>query len=65
MVSPYVTDGIIVWTSNYETRIKCLTILEKRAVRVVMGDTYRSSTIIRFEENKIMKFEGINKYFLI
>ena len=28
MISPYLNYGDIVWTSTYELRIKCLTILK-------------------------------------
>jgi len=52
--------GNIVWASNYE--LQCLTILQKRAIGVIVGDTYRASAVARFEEINMMIFESISKY---
>ena len=38
------------------------TILQKRAIRVIVGYTYRASAVSRFEELNMMKFESRNKY---
>jgi len=40
LIDPYLTYGNIVWTSNYESRIRCLTLLQKKMIRIVVGDSF-------------------------
>src|SRR6218665_2468237 len=42
----------IVWASNYQTRLRRLVILQKRAIRVVAGASYNAHTKQIFEDFK-------------
>src|SRR6218665_2747197 len=56
--------AIIVWASNYESRIRCLTVLQKKMIRIVAGDSYYAHTETRYLELRIIKFENINTYLI-
>jgi len=64
MINPYLIFGNIVWTANYDTRMQCLVLLQKKAIRVIARDKYLhvAHTQPRFREFNIMKFESINIY---
>ena len=57
MIHPYY---IIVCAANYDTRTRCLTLLQKRAIKVIGRDTHLAHTKQRFRELNIIKFECIN-----
>jgi len=57
-------DGNIVWASNYESRIKRLTLLQRKMIRMVAGDSFYARTENRFIELGIIKFENINTYLM-
>src|SRR6218665_2166057 len=40
--------GNIVWAATYSTRLNCLTLLQKRAIRIVAKDSYCAHTWPRF-----------------
>jgi len=54
--------GNIVWAATYSTRLNCLTLLQKRAIRIVAKDSYCAHTWPRFQEYNIMKFDRVNNY---
>ena len=56
MINRYLTYGNIVWAPNYVSSTHCLSLLQKGAIRVIVGDKYNAHTIIRFKELDIMKF---------
>jgi len=62
MIYPYYTYGNIVWAANYDSSLRCVTLLQKRVVRVIAGDKYLARIINRFKELNIMKFESIYVY---
>jgi len=38
MINPYLVYGNIVWAANYDTRMRCILLLQKRAIRVIARD---------------------------
>src|SRR6218665_1737428 len=44
MVSPYMSYVNTVWATNYESRMHCFTILQKRTIRIIGGESYYAST---------------------
>src|SRR6218665_1085169 len=64
MVDPFLVYGNIVWAANYQTRLNCLTLLQKRALRVITRDTYCAHTEAKFLELGILKFTNINIYLI-
>ncbi len=64
LVYPYLLYGNLVWASNYETRLRPMTILQKRIIRIMAGDSYYAHTRHRFKQLKLLKFEQINRYLI-
>src|SRR6218665_2239525 len=64
MVDLFLVYGNIVWTANYQTRLNCLTLLQKRTLRVITRDTYYAHTEAKFLELGILKFININIYLI-
>jgi len=62
LINPYFDYGNIVWASNYSARLKCLVLLQKRAIRIIARDLYYAQTSGRYREYNIMKFESMNRY---
>src|SRR6218665_2231177 len=65
-VYPYLSCCNLVWASNYPTRIKCLSVLQRRAVRLIAaggdGKAVGIKTNSCFYNHNILKFSTINKY---
>src|SRR6218665_525129 len=38
MINPYLIFGNIVWAANYDTRMWCLVLLQKKVIRVIARD---------------------------
>src|SRR6218665_525796 len=57
LINPYLIYGNIVWASNYYSRINCVFLLQKRAIRIIARDGYLAHTSLRFLELGIMKLE--------
>jgi hypothetical protein len=62
MVYPYLSYCNLPWASNYSSRLKCLETLQKRAIRIVCGLPFGSSTRSAFNRLCILSLEQINKY---
>ena len=59
LVQPYLSYCNIVWGSTYATRLHRLNVLQKRAVRLVVGAPYGSHTAHIFTTLKILKVDQI------
>src|SRR6218665_2774396 len=64
LINPYLIYGNIVWASNYYSRINCVFLLQKGAIRIIARDGYLAHTSLRFLELGIMKFGNINTYLI-
>src|SRR6218665_2968487 len=62
LINLYLQYGNIVWAATYSTRLNCLILLQKRAIRIVAKDSYCAHTWPRFQEYNIMKFDRVNNY---
>src|SRR6218665_874028 len=60
LINPYLIYCNIVWDSNYYSRINCVFLLQKRAIRIIARDGYLAHTSLRFLELGIMKFGNKN-----
>src|SRR6218665_3751176 len=61
LVHPYLIYCNIVWASNYQTRLRRLVILQKRAIRVVAGASYNAHTKQIFKDFSILQIHQINE----
>jgi hypothetical protein len=61
LIFPYLSYCIISWGSNYHCRLNALEILQKRAIRVIFGLRWSSSTKPTFLKQKILQLCDITK----
>src|SRR6218665_3619310 len=57
LVYPYLLYGNIIWASNYDIRVKPMVLLQKRIIRIIVGDKYYAHTNHRFKQLGILKFQ--------
>lgn len=62
LVLPYLTYGVEVWGNNYKSLLHSLTVLQKRAVRIIHKVGYQDHTHSLFLQSKILKFSDIVPY---
>ena len=62
LILPYLSYCPVIWGSNYETTMKPLIILQKRAVRLISGSRPLSHTSNLFRNLKILKITDVVKY---
>src|SRR6218665_2418194 len=53
-----------IWASNYDTIVKPMVLLQKRIIRIIVGDKYYAHTNHRFKQLGILKFQQINRYLI-
>src|SRR6218665_1543207 len=62
LINPYLLYGNTVWSSNYNSRTRCLVILQKRIIRIIARLKYFDHSHESFINLSIMKFKHINTY---
>ena len=62
MILPYLTYCVEAWGNTYKTAIHPLSILQKRALRVINNTGYRDHTNILFYNSHILKFPDLIKF---
>jgi len=62
IVHPYLTYCNIIWASNYPSRLKRLTTLQKRAIRIMNNSSYLLPTDPIFKHLRILKLEQITSW---
>ena len=62
LVSPYLMYCVEVWGNNYNTSLAPVTILQKKAIRVIHKVGYLDNTHSLFLQSKIMKFTDMVKF---
>ena len=62
LVLPYLMYCVEVWGNNYKTSLGPVTILQKRAIRVIHKVGYLDNTHPLFLQSKILKFTDIVKF---
>jgi hypothetical protein len=61
MVYPYLTYGIPLWGSTYDTHKKKLVLMQKRMIRIIEGAKYNEHTNPLFCKTGILKMDDIYK----
>ena len=61
LVHPYMYYGNIAWGCTYKTNLRRLTILQKRAVRLITKSTFDAHTAPLFREHKLLNLSNIYK----
>lgn len=62
IVFPYLSYCNIVWASTYKTSLRKLIVIQKRAIRVIAGANYGSSTKQLFSDLNLLNIEQIRLY---
>ena len=62
LVYPYLLYCIIIWGGTYDSHLKPLFILQKRAIRTINKVPYLDHTNPLFLSNKILKLQDIYKF---
>jgi hypothetical protein len=61
IVYPYLTYGITLWGSTFESQLKKIKVMQKKVVRTIYGAPYNAHTEPIFKQLKIVKFEDLYK----
>ena len=59
IVLPYLSYCCEIWGNTYKSRLNCIVLLQKRAMRIVHGVHYRDHTNRLFYESRSLKFSDI------
>ena len=61
-ILPYLTYCIEIWGNTYESRIRDLVLLQKRAIRIIDNVGYRDHTSTIFKKYRLLKLIDIVHY---
>ena len=61
LVYPYLTYCNIAWASNYPSRLNRLSVLQRRAVRIMAGKSLIANTAEGYSSSRILNIAQINK----
>ena len=64
LVYPFIMYGLIVWGNTYETTIKPVFVIQKRAVRVITFSNFDQHSSPLFKALKIVKFPDLVTYLI-
>ena len=59
---PYINYGSEIWGNTYCTNVECITVLQKRVVRLVCGARRLDHTSPLFKQLDILKFVDLVKF---
>ena len=62
LIYPYLTYSVVAWGNTYDTTVKPITILQKRAMRIILFSDFRDHSNPLFIRLKILKFPDIIKF---
>ena len=62
MIYPYLTYGVVAWGNTYDTTVKPIGILQKRAIRIMTFADFRDHSNPLFIRLYIMKFNDIVRF---
>jgi len=62
LIIPYLIYCIEVWGNTYQKNIKALSVLQKRAIRIIHKVNYREHTSKLFAKSRILKIEDLVKF---
>ena len=61
LVYPFLTYAIVAWVNTYQTNIKPLLILQKRAIRIITFSNFDKHSSPLFKQTKILKLFDLIK----
>jgi ribonuclease P/MRP protein subunit RPP40 len=64
LVYPYLSYGVLLWSSTYKTHLNKIVIIQKKAVRIIANAPYYSHTNNIFHQYNILKFTDICNLYL-
>ena len=59
LMYPYIDYGIMLWGAAAKSLIKPLEVLQKKAIRNIMGTNYKTPTLPLFKELRILSFQDV------
>lgn len=59
LVLPYITYCVEVWGNSFQTHVKTVYLLQKRAIRIISNAGFREHTNVLFLKAKLLKFNDI------
>ena len=62
LIYPFLTYGLIIWGNTYETTVKPMILLQKKAVRIINFSKYNDHTSPLFKDLNILTFIDIINY---
>jgi hypothetical protein len=62
LVLPYLIYCVEIWGHNYKSSLHSLSVLQKRAIRIIHNAEYRDHTHALFIQSKLLKFIDLVKY---
>ena len=62
MIYSYVHYCNIIWSGTYQAHVEPLTVLQKRAIRIITGQSYLAHTNNLFLQENMLKFTDVNIY---
>ncbi len=65
IIYPFLIYGVIVWGNTYKSNVLPLTILQKKAIRIITFSPPRTHTSPFFKELNLLKFPDIVHYFTV
>ena len=65
IIYPFLIYGAIVWGNTYKSNFLPLTLLQKKAIRIITLSSPRTHTSLFFKELNLLKFPDIVNYFTV
>lgn len=62
IIYPFLIYGIIIWGNTYKTNVKPLTVLQKKAIRIITFSPFRTHSSPHFKELNLLKFPDIVQF---
>ena len=63
IIFPFLTYGVLIWGNTYKTNIEPLTILQKKALRIITFSNFSAHTSPIFKLYNLLKFSDIVKFY--
>ena len=61
LIHSYLTYGILLWGSTYQTYMKKLEVIQKKSIRSIYNAPYNSHTTSLFKDSKILKLKDVHE----
>ena len=61
LIHSYLTYGILLWGSTYQTYMNKLEVIQKKSIRSIYNAPYNSHTTSLFKDSKILKLKDVHE----